>query len=52
MELFMSILFIIGAMSISLGAFMIHMGKAYGAGFLTFGIILIGISAGIVKIGA
>lgn len=52
MELFLSILFIIGAMSISLGAFMIHMGKAYGSGFLTFGIILIGISAGIVKIGA
>lgn len=52
MELFMSILFIVGSMSISLGAFMIHMGKAYGTGFLTFGIILIGTSAGIVKIGA
>jgi hypothetical protein len=52
MNIFLSILFIIGAMMISLGAFSIHLGKAYGAGFLTFGIILLGISAGIVRIGA
>lgn len=52
MELFLSILFILGAMLIGVGAFMIHLGKPIGAGALTFGIILLGISAGIVKIGA
>lgn len=48
----MSILFILGAMLIGLGAFMIHLGKPLGAGALTFGIILLGISAWIVRIGA
>ena len=52
MELFMSILFILGAMLIGVGAFMIQMGKSLGSGALTLGIILLGISAGIVRIGA
>lgn len=46
-----SILYILGAMLIGLGAFMIHLGKAPGAGLLCFGIILIGISAGYVSFG-
>jgi len=49
---FLSILFILGAMCIGLGAFLIHLGKSSGAGLVTFGIILLGISSGIVRIGA
>lgn len=52
MKTFLSILFIVGAMLIGLGAFLIHLGKSSGAGLLTFGIILLGISAGVVRIGA
>lgn len=43
-----SILYILGAMLIGLGAFMIHLGKAVGSGFLTFGIILIGIATKVI----
>lgn len=48
MENALSIIYILGAMLIGLGAFMIHLGKSVGAGFLTFGIILIGIASGII----
>lgn len=48
MENVFSIIYILGAMLIGLGAFMIHLGKSIGAGFLTFGIILIGIASGII----
>ena len=52
MTAFLSILYIIGAMLIATGAYMIHLGKALGAGLLCFGIILLGISANIVNFGA
>ena len=52
MGIVLSILFIVGAMLIVVGAFMVHLGKSLGAGALTFGIILLGISAGLVRIGA
>ena len=46
MENVFSIIYILGAMLIGLGAFMVHLGKSVGAGFLTFGIILLGIASG------
>ena len=46
MESVLSIIYILGAMLIGLGAFMIHLGKSVGAGLLTFGIILLGIATG------
>ena len=52
MEIILSILFILGAMCIGLGAFLIHIGKSVGAGLVTFGIIMVGISSGIVKLGS
>lgn len=48
METVLSITYIVGAALIGIGAFLIHLGKATGAGLLTFGIILIGIAAKIV----
>lgn len=51
MTTFLSIIYIVGAMLIAMGAFMIHLGKSVGAGLLCFGLILIGISAGIVNFG-
>ena len=48
MQAFLSILFIIGAMCIGLGAFSIHLGKSVGAGLLTFGIILLGLSTKVI----
>lgn len=52
MEIFLSILFILGAALIGIGAFLVHLDKPIGAGLITFGIILLGISSGIVRIGA
>ena len=49
MESVLSIIYILGAMLIGLGAFMIHLGKSVGAGFLTFGIILLGIASGTIS---
>lgn len=45
MESVLSIIYILGAMMIGLGSFMVHLGKSVGAGFLTFGIILLGIAS-------
>lgn len=49
MTIFNSINYIVGAMLIAFGIFLIHLGKSLGAGLLCFGIILIGISAEIVR---
>ena len=49
MNIFNSIVYIIGAMLIALGAFLIHMDKSVGAGLLCFGIILIGIVTGFIN---
>ena len=46
-----SIIYIVGAALIGLGAFLIHLGKPTGAGLLTFGICLIGIGAKVINFG-
>lgn len=48
MEIVLKVIYIVGAMLVAIGAYMIHLNKPAGAGLVTFGIVLIGIGSGVI----